>query len=309
MSLEERKIWVDGRLEPWERVTVHVLSQSVQRGSLVFDVMPCYWQGESARILGMREHVDRFLRSARLNGMEVGLDRDAIVEAIRATVRANPGAEIVKISGYHPGIALDVLPISREPSVAIAAFRIAEVVPSGGRASFGARLARLQIASAIKMPPRVLSPQVKIAAGYTHAALAKRRARDEGFDDVLFLDENDCVAESSTQSFFLAERGVIRTAPTDTVLAGITRALVIELIQAEGIPFEAEPIARSALDVADEAFLTGTSIDVWPVARIDQRELPEPLPGPLTSRLVARFRRVVAGDDPEHSPRWMQDVV
>lgn len=309
MSVQERKIWVDGRLEPWERVTVHVLSQSVQRGSLVFDVMPCYWQGERARILGMREHVDRFLRSAELNGMELRLDRAAIIEAIRDTVRANPGAEIVKISGYHTGIALDVLPISHEPSVAIAAFRIADVVPAGSLGSYAVRPAHLQIASAIKMPSRVLSPQVKIAAGYTHAALAKRRARDEGFDDVLFLDEDGCVAESSTQSFFLVDHGVVRTAPTATVLAGITRALVIELLRDEAIPVKVEPIERAALDAADESFLTGTSINVWPVARIDERQLPQPIPGPITARLTARFARVVAGDDPEHSPRWMQDVV
>ncbi len=67
-----------------------------------------------------------------------------------------------------------------------------------------------------------------------------------------------------------------------------------------------EPIARAALATADEAFLAGTSINVWAVERIDERELPAPVPGPITARLADRYRRMTALDDPLFSPRWMQ---
>ena len=107
MSLSERKIWLDGALVPWESATVHVMSQSIQRGSLVFDVMACYGPPGDVRILGMREHVDRFLGSAELNGMQLGLGHDDLIAAIAEGVRANPGCEIVKISGYYSGVSLD----------------------------------------------------------------------------------------------------------------------------------------------------------------------------------------------------------
>jgi branched-chain amino acid aminotransferase len=306
MSLSERKIWLDGALVPWESATVHVLSQSIQRGSLVFDVMACYGPPGDMRILGMREHVDRFLGSAELNGMQLGLGRDDLIAAIAESVRANPGCEVVKISGYYSGVSLDVLPRGERPSVAIAAVSIRDI--------YGASLegdlppARLQVAASIKIPPTVLSPQVKIAAGYTGAAIAKQRARREGFDDILFLDAQGRVAESSTQSFFLVQDGSLHTAPIDHVLAGVTRRAVLELAADEGIAVEEKPPERDQLTSADEAFLTGTTIDVWPVARIDARDFPPPVPGPVTERLARRFARMIAGEDTAFSPRWMQAV-
>jgi branched-chain amino acid aminotransferase len=304
MSLGERKIWLDGALVAWESARVHVMSQSIQRGSLVFDVMACYGDPGQERILGLREHVDRFLRSAELNGMQLGLGRDAVIAAIADSVRANPGCEVVKISGYNSGISLDVLPRNETPSVAIAAVAIRDI--------YGADLegelppARLQVAESIKTPPSVLSPQVKIAAGYTSAAIAKQRARRDGFDDILFLDAHGRVAESSTQSFFLVQDGSLHTAPLDHVLAGVTRRALLELAADERIAVEEKAPERDQLNSAEEAFLTGTTIDVWPVARIDARDFPAPVPGAVTARLARRFARMVAGDDTEFSPRWMQ---
>ena len=62
------------------------------------------------------------------------------------------------------------------------------------------------------------------------------------------------------------------------------------------------------LESCDEAFLTGTTINVWPVARIDALSLPEPLPGPVSARLRARLARVLEGVDPKFSPRWLQKL-
>jgi branched-chain amino acid aminotransferase len=154
----------------------------------------------------------------------------------------------------------------------------------------------------------VLSPQVKIAAGYTHAAVAKARARAAGFDDILFLDARGDVAESSTQSFFLVDEGILRTAPLEVVLDSITRRAVLELARDERIAVKEEPIPRAALDSAEEAFLAGTTTDVWPVESVNDRRFGPPVPGPVTVRLAERLARVLAGRDPEFSPRWMQPV-
>ena len=305
MPLRDRRIWLDGRLVAWSESTVHVLSHSLQRGSLVFDVMAVYETPGDPIILGLREHVARFVRSAALNAMELPLGDEELVQAVGEVVRANPGAELVKLSAYYPGISLDVLPADPQPSVAIAAFAIGDLLPGGAPPM---RPARLQLAAPIKAPPRVLSPQVKVAAGYTAAAVAKVRARREGFDDILFLDETGHIAESSTQSFLLVRAGTVYAPPTEYVLEGITRRAVLELCEDEGIPVRVEPIPGEALAELEEAFLAGTSINVWPVERIDERALPAPVPGPLSARLGERFERMVRGEDPVFSPRWMQKV-
>ncbi len=307
-DVANRKIWLDGALVPWERATVHVLGQSIQRGTLVFDFMGIYPLPGGPTIFGLREHVERFVRSATLNGMRLRIGADEITRAIGATVRANPGAEFVKASAYWPGIGLDVLPTDPAPSVAIAAFGYEEIVLRARPPANARKPARLQIAEAIKLPASVLSPQVKIAAGYTHAAVAKARSRDAGFDDILFLDARGDVAESSTQSFFLVEHGILRTAPLEVVLDSITRRAVLELARDERIPVKDEPIPRGVLDTAEEAFLAGTTTDVWPVERVNERAFGPPVPGPTTQRLADRLARVLAGKDPELSARWMQPI-
>lgn len=284
------------------------MSQSLQRGSLVFDVMPVYETPSGVRVLGMREHTERFLRSAALNAMDLAWDEPALLTAIGETIRANPGCDIVKICACYTGVSLDVLPADAHASVSIAAFAVSDVMDPGSAGWRERAPARLQIARPRKMPPTVLSPQVKIAASYTHAAVAKQSARADGFHDVLFLDDDGNLAESSTMSFFVVSEGAIHTATLDTVLAGVTRRAVIDLVRDEDLPFAEGRLPGDALVRADEAFLTGTTTNVWPVAVVDSRELPAPVPGPVTARLMERFERMVSGADNVFSPRWMQEV-
>ncbi len=302
----ERRIWLNGQLVPWAEVTLHVLSQSAARGSLVFDVMPCYELADGVAILGLREHSERFLRSAALAGMHVPYDLEQILAAVGETVRANPGVQVVKLNAYYPEISLDVLPAEPAATLAIAAFALGD--PGLPAVEFPSRPARLQVAEVRKIPSWVLSPQAKVAAGYFYTSVAKAQSRREGFDDVLLLDEHGDVAESSTQSFFLVDEGTLYTAPVDTVLSGITRRAVLELAADEGIPLKEGRVGAERMRSAAEAFLAGTTTNIWPVGQIDARTLPSPVPGALTARLVERFGRLIAGEDPELSPRWMQAV-
>jgi branched-chain amino acid aminotransferase len=307
MALSDRKIWRNGQVIPWADATVHVLGQSIQRGTLVFDVMPVYWVKRGPAVLGLREHTERFSQSMQLGGMTPPYGVGELLAGIGEVVRANPGCELVKISAYYPGISLDVLPVDPKPDIAIAAFTIGDIVPGGQRANARGP-AKLQIASSPKMPASVLSPQVKIAASYTHAAFAKARARAAGFHDVLFLDVEGSLTESSAQSFFLVADGLLRTAGLDEVLDGITRRLTIELARDEGIEVVEGRMPRELLGRASEAFLTGTTTNVWPIAQIDSLELPKPVPGPISARLIARFNALCADEDPAFSKRWLQAV-
>ena len=304
MSIEDRRIWVDGALIPWQDATLHVLSQSAARGSLVFDVMSCHWREGRPAIFGLREHLERFASSAGLSGMALPTDVDRLAEAVGEVVHANPGCEVVKINAYYPGIALDVLPRDSLATVAIAAFSPEDVLP--GPLS-PRRPARLQIPDPRKMPPWVMSPQAKLAAGYLYASVAKARARKDGFDDILFLDENGNLAEAAAMSFMLVQDEAVYVPPLDYVLAGITRRAVLELAHEESIPVKEEPVPREAVHRASEAFLVGTTINVWAVSQIDGHKLPEPVPGPISARLASRLDAMLAGGDPL-SARWMQEV-
>ena len=106
----DRQIWLDGAFVPWERATVHVLSHSLQRGSLIFDYMQICSTQKGWAVFRLPDHVERFLLSAQLVGLPLPLKSDAIEAAILETVCANPGATAVKISSLS-GAQL-VLPLT-----------------------------------------------------------------------------------------------------------------------------------------------------------------------------------------------------
>jgi branched-chain amino acid aminotransferase len=304
--LKARRIWVEGELRLWADATVHVMSQSLQRGTLVFDFMPIYATAAGPRVLGLREHVERFVRSARLSEMPLRWDAAQLLAAVRETVRANPGSEVIKISGYFAGASLDVLPVEEFATVAIAVLAKRDLHPD--YLDRTQEPARLMIAAPPKLPPAVLSPQMKIAASYTHAVSAKRAAIRAGCHDLLFLDQRGNLAESSTASFFLVADGAACSAPLDTVLEGVTRRAAIDIARAEGIPVRETELPAAWLERASEAFLTGSSVEIWPIERVGDVRLPAPVPGPITARLRARYERMVKGEDPQLSARWMQEV-
>jgi len=89
----DRRIWLDGELVPWDSVTVHVLSHSMQRASLIFDFMSVHETPRGPAVFRMAEHVRRLLRSAELLGLPL--------ERSEAELRA---ATVAKFFAYCPSI-------------------------------------------------------------------------------------------------------------------------------------------------------------------------------------------------------------
>jgi branched-chain amino acid aminotransferase len=98
------------------------------------------------------------------------------------------------------------------------------------------------------------------------------------------------VAEGASTNVFLAGRGEVATPPLSAgILAGITREVVLELLPGLGIPFREAPLRLEDLLGADEVFMTSTTREVVPVARVDETEIGGGRPGPLTRRVMQAF--------------------
>ena len=307
----DRRIWIDGELRPWSEATVHVLSHAIQRGSLVFDYMSVHETARGPAIFRLPEHVERFLQSCRLMGLPLEQSARQIAEAIRVAVAANPGARAVKVSAYFASVEIDVVPVDDHVTVAIAAYDpktdIAERLPKASPP----RPAHLKLWIEKQTANRredIVSPQAKVSANYASPMTAKRRAREQGYDEIVLVDEDGHLAEGPTTNLFVVDAaGDLLTPPSAKVLHGVTRSSVIELAKAEGIAFREVPLRPEALLAAGEAFLTGTTAGVWPVASVDGRALGRPCPGPVSSALRDRFQRVSSGEDPEFE-HWLTPV-
>lgn len=311
----EREIWIDGELRPWADATVHVLSHSLQRGSLVFDYLSVHdlAEGNGAGLpagpamFRLREHIDRFFHSCDLMGLPLELDAGAIREAIRETVRANPGTKAVKISAYFASVEIDVVPVDNHVTVAIAAYDpkldIQERLPSTPPPK--PQFLKLWIEKErAHRREDIVSPQAKVSANYASPMTAKARAKADGYDEVVMVDEDGHLGEGPTTNLFLVNgAGELLTPPATKVLHGVTRMSILELAKAEGIPLREAALRPSELLEASEAFLTGTTAGVWPIESVDRRALPA-CPGPVGKALAERFRRVAGGDDPDFA-HWL----
>ncbi len=299
-----RQIWYDGRFIAWEDATVHVLAQSIQRGSLAFDYVSVYDTERGAAIFRLPDHLARLIRTCEIMGLPLEQDLDTLIGACIETVRANPGSHSIRICAVLASIEPDVVPIDPHLSIYIAAYdTVSDIIgsrPYERRPNVALKIEREKAGRREDIIP----PNAKIAASYTAPMTAKWRARKEGFDDVLLLDEAGWVTEAPTANIFVVKNGALHTPPGSKVVLGVTRRSVMRIAIDAGIEVIEDDLAVDDLRAADELFLTATSAGVWPVLRLDQDIVGNGDVGALTTSLRSTYRKVVTGQD-ERYREWL----
>ncbi len=98
------------------------------------------------------------------------------------------------------------------------------------------------------------------------------------------------ITEGAVSNVMVVRGGTIMTAPEGpTILSGVTRAVVLELARKAGLPVQECGITQTDLYGVDEVFLTGTTVEVLAVVRVDGKVIKDGRPGPITQRLAAGF--------------------
>ncbi|MFM7842082.1 MAG: aminotransferase class IV, partial [Nitrospira sp.] len=116
--------------------------------------------------------------------------------------------------------------------------------------------------------------------------------KQAGAFEALFV-RNGQVTEGAVSNVMIVQAGRVSTAPEgERILSGVTRTLVLELARKEGIPVEERFVTLSELLKADEVFLSGTTVEVLPVIRVDNQPIGSGTPGAITRKLQAGFRRL-----------------
>lgn len=119
--------------------------------------------------------------------------------------------------------------------------------------------------------------------------MARQRAKTTGAFEAVFVREG-VITEGAVSNVMVVRKGVVITAPEDhRILAGVTRRLVLDLARKHGLPVEEQAISVEEFRQADEIFLTGTTVEVLPVVRVDGAAIKGGRPGPLTVRLSEWF--------------------
>lgn len=123
--------------------------------------------------------------------------------------------------------------------------------------------------------------------------MARQKAKQAGAFEALFI-RNGQVTEGAVSNVMFVKAGRVLTAPEgEQILSGVTRTIILELARKEGLPVEERFATKDELLKADEVFLSGTTVEVLPVIRVDGKPVSSGKPGPVTQKLQAAFQRFV----------------
>ena len=310
MTEPTRLIWRDGEFVNWQDATVHILSQSLQRGSLAFDYMSVHATPRGAAIFRLDAHINRLFNTCQITGLPLAYSKTALMDACRATVRANPGATSLKISALIPSIEAELVPQDSRIAVFIAAYHgQKDITDKHQKPPHVSPVASLKVEKEKRNRRQdIIPPHAKVAANYTSPMIAKWKAREEGFDDIILLNNDGRVAEAPTSNLFIvAADGALVTPPAERILLGITRSSIISIARALELTVHERDITVSELMTAAEVFMTATSMGVCPVTRIDNQLIGNGEPGVTTTRLGNRLKNVQEGLDPDFD-HWLDYV-
>lgn len=296
------KIWMDGKLIPWEEANVHILTHSLHYGLAVFEGIRCYLcqDGKSA-VFRLREHVDRLFDSAQIGDIKIPYSKKDISEACKETLRVNQLKEgyIRPIVFIGEGV-MGVYPGDNPIQVAIITWSWGAYLGEGALE----KGIRVKVSSYTRHHVNVMMTKAKICGNYVNSVLAKREVMKMGYDEALMLDTEGYVSEASGENIFMVKNGALKTTPLTSILPGITRDSVIQIAKAKKTTMLEERFTRDELYTAREAFFTGTAAELTPIREVDDRVIGDGKPGPMTKDLQAVFFDIVKGKNPEYK-EWL----
>jgi len=298
------KIWLNGKLIPWNDAKVHVLTHTLHYGTGVFEGIRCYKTDSGSAVFRLKEHVDRLFESMHICQMEPRATREQVFDGILETIRVNKiEACYIRPIAYIGYGAMGVFPKENPIDIAIAVWPWGSYLGEEGMKNG----IRVKISSYSRPHINATMVRSKTTANYANGLLAKREALKDGYNEAVLLDTDGYVAEGSGENIFIVRRGKLKTPPLTAILEGITRDTVMQLAGELGIPVEEQRFTRDEFYIADEAFFTGTAAEITPIREVDNRKIGAGKTGPLTQKIQAAFFDAVLGRDKKHAA-WLTPV-
>jgi len=296
-------IWHSGKFVPWDEAQVHVLTHGLHYGTGVFEGVRCYDGEKGPAIFRHADHLKRLDESARMYYLDLPFTTEEIGEATRELVRKNGLRDCyirpLAFRGYgEMGLYAKSAPVE----LIIAAWPWGAYLGEDGK-KHGIRA---KVSSWRRISSAGLIPHAKASGQYLNSILAKTESANAGYEEAILLDERGFVCEGSGENIFVVKDGKVITPPqVASILDGISRKSVMQILEDSGFTVVERDIARSELYLADEVFMSGTAAEIVPVREIDDHPLGEP--GEVTRLVQTKFEDAIYGRAPEYA-EWLDLV-
>jgi branched-chain amino acid aminotransferase len=285
---------VNGSLKPRGEATVSVYDSGFMLGDGVWEGLRLY----DGRWAFLDDHIARLFEAALAIDLDVGRTPDEVKRALLETAEANGmttdvHARLMVTRGVkhrpfqHPALSRS------GPTMVIIMEHSKPKIP---------RPIRLATVPHIRGLPMSQDPKLN-SHSKLNCILACIAAEKAGADEALMLDVHGFVNTTNACNFFIVRKGEVWTSTGDYCMPGITRQKVIDLCRANGIPLFEKNYSLVETYSADEAFLTGTFGAQTPVGMIDGRRIGTGEMGPMTQRLRALYKDLLARPLAIHLPQ------
>ena len=281
-------IWFNGDMVPWDKAQVHVMTHALHYGSSVFEGIRAYNTPKGPAIFRLEEHVQRLFDSAKIYRMTIPYTKAELMNACRAAVADND----LDSAYLRPLVFVGNVGMGLNAPKDVPCEVIIAAIP------WGAYLGEEGLENGVdvcvtswnRLAPNTMPTGAKAGGNYLSSQLISGEAKRHGYSEGISLDVHGHLSEGAGENLFLIKNGVLYTPPvTACILPGITRDTLMTLARDAGYEVREEAIAREALYLADEMFMTGTAAEVTPVRSVDGITLGEGKRGPITKQLQQAF--------------------
>lgn len=296
----------EGAFVHLEQARVSVQTHALQYGTGCFEGIRGYWNetDRTVYLFRLREHFERLNRSAHIINIKPLYTVDELCAmTVELVARNGQHADTyVRPFYYKSGTLIGVKMVGVPDAFSMYAAPMGNYVNTGG--------IRVMVSSWRRVDDNVIPPRAKVTGSYINAALAKNDALVNGFDEAITLNTQGFISEGSAENIFIVRGNqIITPGYGDSILEGITRSTVIDLIrQHTNLEVVERLIGRTEIYIADEVFMCGTGAQIAPVVEIDHRSVGTGVVGPHTVKIQALYHEITHGLRPEYK-HWLTPVV
>ena len=283
-----KSIWFNGKMIPWEEANIHVLTHSLHYGGGVFEGLRVYKTDKGPAIFRLKEHTDRLFYSANVLQLEIPYSKEEINKAhinlVKDCELQSGYIRPLVFSGYGK---MGLNPKGAPIETMIACWPWGAYLPEEG--------IDVKITDYIRIHPKSTVCDAKICGHYVNSILSVQQLEGTHYREAMLLDYNGNIAEGPGENFFMIKDGVIYTPKLGTILKGITRATIFEILEDLGYKLIEKDILPEEAFQCDEAFYVGSAAEVTGIKSINDNKLGDGEVGPVTHKVKDYYMDIVHG--------------
>jgi branched-chain amino acid aminotransferase len=304
LNTNSKFIWLNGNFQPFDETNVHLLSNTLHYGMGVFEGVRAYETDEGGAIFRLYDHTKRLFEAASKVNITIPYSINELCDAQKESMSKNNLLEgyirpIVFLGSESMGLrSQDSLSVN----VAIACWEWPSYMDPD---------AKKNGISVIKSPyqqyDNPLYSNNKIIGTYVNSIMAVNDAIAKGAEEAILMDKNGYISEGSGENLFIVKNSRLVTPTTDFCLNGITRQSVISIANDLNFEIEEKNLIFDDLLNADEAFYSGTAVEITPITKVNESKIGIGSIGPITDILQKKYSDIVCGKDQNYSD-WLTAI-